>query len=397
MNAVAVPGAAVGPTTDDFRRLFLDDVPLIDTRAPVEFAKGAFPTSVNLPLMTDEERHAVGTRYKRAGQQAAIELGATLVGEDGRRERTARWKAFAEDHPDGALYCFRGGLRSRITQAWLRDAGTDYPLVVGGYKALRQFLIGELERLCGTLPFVLVAGRTGSGKTLLVNRIARSVDLEGVAHHRGSSFGGMAGPQPKNIDFENRVAIELMKLEAALPADADAPVRTVFLEDESKLIGRVCLPPVLQAAMKASDAVVLETPLDERVANCMDDYVSDLLARFVARDGPEAGFDAYAEHHRSSLSRIVKRLGADRYRVASTLLEEALVAHRERDDASGYPPFIELLLTDYYDPMYDYQSSTKARRTLFAGSADAILDWIGSGGLRRARAPGTADETAAPS
>ena len=383
MNAVAVPDAA-GPTIEDFRRLFLDDVPLIDTRAPVEFAKGAFPTSVNLPLMTDEERHAIGTRYKQAGQQAAIELGAELVGEGGRRERTARWKSFADAHPDGALYCFRGGLRSRITQAWLRDAGTDYPLVVGGYKALRQFLTGELERLCQTLPFVLVAGRTGSGKTLLVNRIDRSVDLEGIAHHRGSSFGGMAHPQPTSIDFENRAAIELMKLEAVSPSGSGDAARTVFLEDESKLIGRVCLPPALQAAMKAGDAVVLETPLAERVANCMDDYVSDLLARFVARDGPEAGFDAYAEHHRDSLSRIVKRLGADRYRAASALLEDALTAHRERGDVSGYVPFIELLLTDYYDPMYDYQSSIKERRTLFAGNADAILEWIDAGGVPRA-------------
>ncbi len=373
MSAVDVLGVA-GPTVDDVRRLFLDDVPLIDTRAPVEFGKGAFPASVNLPLMTDEERHAVGTRYKQAGQQAAIELGAKLVGADERRVRTQRWKAFAEAHPEGALYCFRGGLRSHIVQTWLREAGVDYPLVPGGYKALRQCLIGELERLCTRLPFVLVAGRTGTGKTLLIERLKRAVDLEGIAHHRGSSFGGMATAQPTNIDFENRVTIELMKLEAR-------GTGTVYLEDEAKLIGRVCLPPVLQAAMKASDAVVLEAPIEERVANCMADYVHDLLARFVARDGPEAGFDAYAEHHRASLSRIVKRLGAERYGLASRLLEDALEAHRERGDVSGYAACIELLLTGYYDPMYDYQMAGRDRRNLHTGDADAILAWT------EARAP----------
>lgn len=372
MNAEVVPEVA-GPTVEDVRRLFLDDVPLIDTRAPVEFAKGAFPMSVNLPLMTDEERHAVGTRYKQAGQQAAIELGAALVDEGERRERTARWKGFADAHPEGALYCFRGGLRSRIAQAWLREAGVDYPLVPGGYKALRQLLIGELERLCVELPFVLIAGRTGTGKTLLIERIARAVDLEGIAHHRGSSFGGMAAPQPTNIDVENRATIELMKLEAGGSG-------AVYLEDEAKLIGRVCLPPTLQAAMKASDAVVLEASIEERVTNCLADYVTDLLARFVARDGEGAGFEAYAEHHRSSLSRIVKRLGADRHKVAAGMLEEALTAHRERGDVSGYAPGIELLLTGYYDPMYDYQMTSRTRRTLRTGDADAILAWIEAGG-----------------
>ena len=378
MSAVEVPGAA-GPVVEDLRRLFLDDVPMIDTRAPVEFAKGAFPTATNLPLMTDEERHAVGTRYKRAGQEAAIELGARLVGEDGRRERTARWKAFAESHPHGALYCFRGGLRSRIAQGWLRDAGIDYPLVPGGYKALRQCLIGELERLCRAVPFVLVGGRTGTGKTHLLNRIARSVDLEGIAEHRGSSFGAVPTPQPTNIDFENRVTIELMKLEARAEVGAPPSERRVFLEDEAKLIGRVCLPPVLQGAMRASDAVVLETPLEARVDNCIDDYVTDLLARFVAARGEDEGFDAFAEHHRGSLSRIVRRLGTERHAEATRLLDAALDAHARTGDTSGYRPFVELLLVRYYDPMYDYQLANKERRTLFAGDADAILAWIASG------------------
>ena len=122
----------------------------------------------------------------------------------------------------------------------------------------------------------------------------------------------------------------------------------------------------------------VETPLEVRVANCIDDYVHDLLARFVAAHGGdrEAGFEAYAEQHRASLSRIVKRLGTERHAVATGLLETALAAHRDSGEASGYAPFIELLLTEYYDPMYDYQLGQKRRRILFAGDADALVDWI---------------------
>ena len=131
--------------------------------------------------------------------------------------------------------------------------------------------------------------------------------------------------------------------------------------------------------MRASDAVVLETPLEARVDNCIDDYVTDLLARFVAARGEDGGFDAFAEHHRGSLSRIVKRLGAERHAEASRLLDGALEAHARTGDTGAYRPFVELLLVGYYDPMYDYQLASRDRRTLFTGDADAILDWVASG------------------
>ena len=94
--------------------LLADNVPLIDIRAPAEFALGAFPASVNLPLLTDDERHQVGIRYKQAGGAAALELGHHLVSGDTRERRIAAWRAWAERHPGGALYCWRGGLRSEI-------------------------------------------------------------------------------------------------------------------------------------------------------------------------------------------------------------------------------------------------------------------------------------------
>ena len=357
-----------GRTIDDYRALFLADTPLLDVRAPVEFSKGAFPTSVNHPLMTDDERHLVGIRYKQAGQEHAIRLGADLISPELRQQRVATWAQFAVQHPDGALYCFRGGLRSRISQQWLVEAGIDLPLVTGGYKALRTFLMQTLAELCDSLNFFLVGGRTGNGKTLLIKRLGSTVDLEELAGHRGSSFGGMAVEQPSNIDFENAATIELMKLD-------EAGFQRVFLEDEARLIGRVCLPDTLRLAMQSAPIVILECDMQQRIINCFDDYVPDLLARYQAMHGNETGFNAYAEHHRNSLARIRKRFGPENSLRALQLLDHALELHRRHRDTTGYADFIELMLREYYDPMYDYQLEKKQQRVVMKGTADELVEW----------------------
>ena len=350
----------------DFRELFLGGCALLDVRAPVEFEKGAFPSAVNLPLMSDDERHQVGICYKEHGQQQAIELGASLVTPELQAARVSRWKAFVEANPDAHLYCFRGGLRSRISQQWLADAGVRIPLVQGGYKALRSFLISELERLSQALSYTLIGGRTGNGKTLLIEKLGSTVDLEGLAHHRGSSFGNMPEQQPRNIDFENALSIELMHLERN-------GQQRVFVEDEARLIGRVCIPDSFRAVMQAAPLFILECELEQRTTNCFDDYVTDLLLRYEILHGTDAGFDVYAEHHRNSLSRIQKRFGLENYSRALDLLNTALQAHKDHGDTTHYRPFIQMLLTDYYDPMYDYQIAQKASRIVFKGSADEIV------------------------
>jgi tRNA 2-selenouridine synthase len=96
--------------SNDYRRIFLYDVPILDTRAPLEFARGAFPCAVNVPLMNDEEREQVGRCYKASGQQAALELGHQLVRGSVKDQRVAAWKNFVAEHPQGYLYCFRVGL-----------------------------------------------------------------------------------------------------------------------------------------------------------------------------------------------------------------------------------------------------------------------------------------------
>ncbi|MCP4843006.1 MAG: tRNA 2-selenouridine(34) synthase MnmH, partial [Halieaceae bacterium] len=217
------------PDTDDYRALFLDNVPMIDLRAPVEFGKGAFPASLSLPLMSDDERAQVGICYKQEGQQAAIALGHRLVSGDTRARRLAQWREFACQHPSGYLYCWRGGLRSQTVQSWLKQEGIEYPRVKGGYKAMRRFLLEELERSIEQADFVLISGKTGTGKTRVIERLPRAVDLEGLANHRGSSFGQLPTPQPAQIDFENGLSIALMQLLARQQ-------RTIFVEDEGRLI-----------------------------------------------------------------------------------------------------------------------------------------------------------------
>ncbi len=383
-------------TVTDYRALLLAGTPLMDVRAPVEFARGAIPGAVNRPLLSDEERHQVGISYKLDGQNAAIKLAAGLIDDTERERRLTQWKTFADAHPKGALYCFRGGLRSRIVQQWLKDVGVKLPLVDGGYKAMRRWIIDTLEALVKHHRFVLIAGRTGSGKTLLIKQLGRSIDLEGLARHRGSSFGQMLELQPSNIDFENALTVALLRLDESVHLAADSTVVSaeytvcgnnisgevsgacVFLEDEARLIGKVCLPDVLREAMQRAPIAILETPMASRIDCCFDDYVTDLLSRYQTQLGGQAGFNAYAVNHRSNLLRVQRRFGAENTKLAMTLLDKALDQHQRAGDTSGYAAFIELMLTSYYDPMYDYQLSGKAQRIEFTGDAAAIVEWAGS-------------------
>ena len=210
--------------TDNFEVLFSRDTPLIDLRAPTEFNPGAFPNAINLPLMTDDERAKVGTCYKQYGQQAAIKLGHKLVSGECREQRMAQWRSFIEQNPEGYLYCFRGGLRSQTVQQWLADEGLEYPLINGGYKAMRRFLMDSLEALPQSFNFIVIGGRTGTRKTDLILKLPNSIDLEGRANHRGSSFGRRVGGQPTVINFENNLAIDLLKLKTNYS--------TLLIEDE---------------------------------------------------------------------------------------------------------------------------------------------------------------------
>jgi len=356
--------------TQDYRALFLEGVPMMDARAPVEFAKGAFPGVTNLPLMNDIERQKVGTCYKQKGQQAAIALGHQLVSGPVRDARIEAWAAFAKAHPQGYLYCFRGGLRSQIVQQWLKsDAGIDYPRVIGGYKAMRGFLLDTTEQALDHCGFVLVGGMTGTGKTEVIAQLGHSLDLEGHANHRGSSFGKRASAQPAQIDFENSLAIDILRKRAK-------GMQQFVLEDEGRIIGRCSLPLRLYQGMQQFPMVWLEDSLEGRTERILKDYVTDLCAEFVAELGPEHGFNAFAERLQQSLANITKRLGGERYKRLAAIMDQALLEQRADGVVDLHRGWIEALLVEYYDPMYVFQRESKAGRIEFVGEQHAVVEFL---------------------
>ena len=355
------------PDTDDYRELFLRDAPMMDMRAPAEFSHGAFPTAHSLPLMADDERAQVGICYKQRGQDAAIALGHQLVAGEVKTERLACWKAFARSHPQGYLYCFRGGLRSSTVRQWLRDEGIDYPLVLGGYKAMRRFLLDELTRSVARAELVLISGRTGTGKTRVISRLERSADLEGLVNHRGSTFGQLPEAQPGQIDFENALSITLLKLMAGDEA-------RIFLEDEGRLIGRRHLPEVLHEKMMLSPMAVVEQTLEERVDVIVEDYILDLGQRYAAIHGDQ-GSMRHSEKLQDDLGRIRKRLGGERFAQLSGIMAAAFAEQESTGDLALHREWISTLLQQYYDPMYDYQLGQRDGEVLFRGNRDAVIQW----------------------
>jgi len=356
-------------TACQYRDIFVTQRPLMDVRAPIEFLRGAFPNATNLPLMNDSERERVGTCYKQQGQQAAIALGHSLVQGPIKQQRLEAWLDYFKAQPEANLYCFRGGLRSQLTQQWLKDAGLDVAYIEGGYKAMRQYLIGVIETAPSHRPLLSLSGMTGCGKTDFLQQRSEAVDLEGIAHHRGSSFGKQIDPQPTQINFENQLAIALLRHQ-------ERHARWLLLEDESYLIGRSALPLPFYNAMQAADILVLEEDDDRRLKRLLDEYVHKMHRGFTERLGAEAGFTAFSHYLLNSLTSIRKRLGGKQYQALQEMMQQALTQQRNQNQTSQHLLWIERLLREYYDPMYQYQLQKKSARILFKGSHSAMHEWL---------------------
>ena len=238
--------------------------PLLDMRSPGEFARGHIPGAHNLPLFSDEERAAVGTLYSHHGRRAAVHHGLELVG--------PRLAALAEqatvlagDDAKLRVHCWRGGLRSSST-AWLLETyDLSCTLLEGGYKAFRHWL---RQALAQPRPMVLLGGHTGSGKTDVLHALrsmgAQVLDLEGLAHHRGSSFGGLGQPrQPTTEQFENEIAMALQAI---------SPHRVLWIEAESVQVGCCRIPPELFQQMQQAPLVALQRPDHERLDHLLATY-----------------------------------------------------------------------------------------------------------------------------
>ncbi|HEJ9591583.1 tRNA 2-selenouridine(34) synthase MnmH [Proteus mirabilis] len=354
-------------SAQNIRQLLANETPIIDVRAPIEFNQGAMPNAINLPLMNNEERAAVGTCYKQHGSQKAVELGHQLVKGEIKAHRVAAWREACERFPSGFICCARGGMRSHIVQKWLAEIGIDYPLVEGGYKALRQATI-EMTNELVQRPIILIGGCTGNGKTTLVRSLPEGIDLEGFAHHRGSSFGRTVEAQFAQATFENYLAVDMLK---------KSPYHSRWvLEDEGRAIGANGLPESLRIQMATAHLVVVDDPFEQRMARLKEEYFDRMIHDFIEAYGEEKGWQEYSDYLHHGLYAIRRRLGAQRAAELTQLLDNALAAQKISANTEVHFSWLSPLLKEYYDPMYRYQLSKKQDKIIYTGSYEEVEQWF---------------------
>lgn len=324
---------------------------LIDVRSETEFEQTGVPGFVSRPLLYQEERRQVGLCYKTRGQAAALKLGHDLV-DPYRPERVAAWmeQIANSKSQSGLVMCWRGGLRSQIATQWIREAGGAAQPWEGGYKQLRQSFLAVLNQ---PPPLLVLGGCTGSGKTELLREFpAHAVDLEGLAHHRGSAFGGLREPQPSQTRFENAVALGLFK-------------SLVLVEDEGRLIGQRSIPSLLYQAMQRAPLILVESPLEERVQRIYGEYVSQPLSHGL--DYTQLGNGLL-----TNLDRLRRRLDRD----YPHLKDQLRKAFTEEPSLEHHAPWIEGLLTRYYDPAYLYGAKRHQRTPALQGDLKTCRLWL---------------------
>ena len=298
-------------------------VPVIDVRSPSEFALGHFPGAVNLPLFDDDGRAMVGTAYKKSGRSQAFDLGLDLVG--------PKMSGFVKEarrlapEKQVLVHCWRGGMRSASMGWLLETAGFRVSLLKGGYKAYRTHI---RENLVAGRKFIILGGLTGSGKTKWLKALADKgeavVDLERLANHRGSVFGGIGlGTQPTNEQFENDLFAEFERIESG---------NFIWLEDESRQIGRIFMPEPMYSAMTNAPLIRIRIPDELRVQIILEEY---------------AGLDP--ERLAASVNQISKRLGG--------LVTQQCLEFIARRDFGGA---VRLLLP-YYDKTYTHSVDRRNR------------------------------------
>lgn len=356
--------------SNDFKSIVLHSTPLIDVRAPIEFEKGSFPHAVNLPLINDKERHEIGICYKNYGNEEAVKLGFRLVSGKQKEERIQAWQDYIAVNPHAKLFCFRGGQRSRISQEWISQSGHEITRLKGGYKAFRNYLLNAIEEAPRHFKPLILGGRTGSGKTILLKNLPNSIDFEGLANHRGSSFGRQITPQPSQINFENALAYDLtQKLDKGFPS--------LVFEDEGKRIGGVYIPKTFADYLADAPLIILETPLQERVDITFNEYV--LEAQKVYENARyEDGLKEWKNSILGAMDRIKKRLGMQRYQQLYTLFDNALFQQIKSGSADAHKEWIIYLLKEYYDPMYDYQIQKRSTQVQLRASSTEILSYLHS-------------------
>jgi tRNA 2-selenouridine synthase len=291
---------------------------LLDTRSSAEFLKASIPGAVSLPLLDNESRAIIGTIYKKEGREAAVLKGFELEGP--RFHEKIRRALELAPEKEVFIYCWRGGMRSNIMAWLLQMVGFKVTLLKGGYKTFRNWALQqfEIER-----KVVVLGGKTGSGKTAILERLQtlgeQVVDLEAIANHRGSAYGALGkSEQPSQEFFENLLAIRLFEIDSSI---------RVWMENESRLIGKVKIPNSIYNLICSSLLINIDVPILDRKKIILEDYgkfpISDLIEKTEL---------------------LSKRMGPQN-------VKAAVIALRE----SNYDEWLNLVL-DYYDRTYGRNS-----------------------------------------
>ena len=299
----------------DFYFHNLKHVPIIDVRSPGEFENGHIPNAYNIELFSDGERAVVGTAYKKESKERAFEIGYEFA--KPKLEGFIRRSIEIAPEKEVVIHCWRGGMRSNAFADHLIDNGFEKVYVIEkGYKAFRNYVLHFFEY---PLNLKILSGYTGSGKTEILHSLKKKgqqvIDLEGLANHRGSAFGGIdLPPQPTTEQFQNNLFSVVQGLN---------PERPIWVEDESKSIGKVVIPDLFFLKMSTMPVYFLDIPFQERTKHLVDTYAN-------------LSHDKLAE----AISRITKRLGYDKAKFALDALE-----------IKDYHKVVEITLF-YYDKAY---------------------------------------------
>ena len=305
----------------DLDALEFDEI--IDVRSPSEYAEDRIPGAISLPVLDDEERARVGTMYARESPFKARRVGAALVA----RNAAHHLETALADRPKSyrpLVYCWRGGQRSGSFALILRQIGWRAETIEGGWRSYRRLVQEALYHAPWPSPVVVLDGNTGTAKTDILALLAEAglqvLDLEGLANHRGSLFGAMAGGQPAQKGFETALALARAGLD---------PARPVVVEAESSKIGEINLPPGLWEAMKGAPRLVLHAPLEARA-----EYLARRYRDLTGDPGRLLGIiDLLAPQH--------PRERIDEWRAMA--------------EAGAFVPLAAGLMQDHYDPRYGRQ------------------------------------------
>ena len=325
-------------------------IPVIDVRSPAEYARARIPGAVNIPLFDDDQRASVGTTYKQIGKDQAVLLGLEFVGPKLVDFVQRAW-ALDPQCSEVLVHCWRGGMRSGSFGWLLNTAGMQVATLAGGYKAYRTHILSAFEE---PRKLVVLGGKTGSGKTEILKELAQQgqqvIDLEALAQHKGSSYGAIGQlPQPTTEHFENLIYEKWAGFDAQ---------KTIWVEDESRLVGHCYVPMPLWEQMSHAPMVFVDVPKEIRIGRLVREYGG--------------------QNHQllcEATERIKKRLGGQNYQAALT----ALAAH-------DYAQVSNITL-DYYDKAYLHGLAQRpAERVSTIAVADdnpgataqKLIDWLGS-------------------